>query len=228
MPKHIPMLLDQEMVAALVGGRKTQMRRAIRFPVKFSERVGFRFQDKKGVWWACGVGATQQDTMKNFIASKSPYQVGDLIWVREKFRIKENTHNDLKGQYCICYPSTEECRLINPDYDNNDHLAYAILKNHDSPSIHMPKYASRLTLKVTSVSIERVQDISDAQAIMEGMPSEQDAKAMAIKADMSWYQKPHIWFKHYWERLHKNWGENPYTWCITFDVIKKNISELAE
>lgn len=96
------------------------------------------------------------------------------------------------------------------------------------PSIHMPRAASRTTLIVTDVRIERVQEITEEQAILEGMPTREEAQRMAVESGLGWYQNPVVWFKNLWDGLYNNWNKNPYVWAIEFKVVKKNISEVLE
>jgi len=221
-----PIILNADMVNALLSGKKTVTRLPIKGDVQFSERSGFSVVNKLGVRMSCGLGFTPQETQQNFINGRCPIAVGDLLWVRETFKMKLNNYNDLKGEYCAEYAADGGCRLMDANIDNNDHLAYAVLKDTWTPSIHMPKYANRLVLKVKRISVERVQSITDKQAVAEGMPSAEEAQAMAIDANMTWYQKPKVWYKSLWEKLYGTWDDDPYVWCIEFDVIDKNIEEV--
>lgn len=92
----------------------------------------------------------------------------------------------------------------------------------------MPRAASRLTLKVTDVRIERVQDITEEQAIKEGMPTDEECQRMAIESGLGWYQKPDIWFKNLWDSIYGNWHQNPYVWVIEFEVIHQNVDKYLE
>jgi len=209
-PKQHSLIFSQEMVKSLLNGKKTVAR--IHVKLKANSR---KFKPDEVA-----------EEIKRGDYSNAVIKPGDVVWVRETFKITENEFNDLHGMYCIEYRADSGCKLINPNIENNDHLAYAILKNGYTSSSNMPRYASRLTLKVTGVRIERVQDISEEQAIKEGMPSIEEARKMAIEAGMDWYQKPSVWFKGVWDRAHSDWEENPLVWCIEFDVIGKNIDLL--
>ena len=233
------MIFNQEMVKALIEGRKVATRRHVaewQLPVETVndevEFEGLRYMSVASNHrrWGFGVfGSTPEEAMHNYndgFKSCSPYKVGDLIWVRETFKVEENTYHDLDGQYCLVYRADEGVKLVNPTIDNNDYLANAALKKGFTPSIHMPKHASRLTLVVTSVRVEKIQNLSDDEAVKEGMPSISEAQDMALKAGMNWYQKPAIWFKSLWDRLYGNWNENPWVWVVEFEVIQSNIDEV--
>jgi hypothetical protein len=223
--KTMPVLVDGKTANTLFSGRKVTMRRPIKTAVRQSSGAGYSFQDKDGRWWSCGQGVDAKDTQRLFIEGQSPIQAGDRLWVREAFRVSENTFNDLKGEYCIDYPANDGCTLINPNIDNNDHLAYAILKMHVSPSIHMPRYASRMTLHVTNVRVERIRDITNEEAVKEGMPTLEEAKTLAQTANMSWHQRPSAWFKADWQRRHGTWYQNPFVWCVDFHVYHQNVDQ---
>lgn len=233
------MIFNQEMVKALIEGRKVATRRHVaewQLPVETVndevEFEGLRYMSVASNHrrWGFGVfGSTPEEAMHNYndgFKSCSPYKVGDLIWVRETFKVEENTYHDLDGQYCLVYRADEGVKLVNPTIDNNDYLANAALKKGFTPSIHMPKHASRLTLVVTNVRVEKIQNLSDDEAVKEGMPSISEAQDMALKAGMNWYQKPAIWFKSLWDRLYGNWNENPWVWVVEFEVIQSNIDEV--
>jgi hypothetical protein len=230
MNKQVPMIFNQEMVAAILSGLKTVTRRPINYEVKFSEKMGFGFKDKSDTWWMCGLGFSHENTVANFVKSKSHIQAGDLIWVRETF----------------CCGRYEETDAEHPDDRNlyieqcNDERNYTVYRQEAleskadidevlwKPSIHMPKKSSRITLRVKSVSVERIQDITDEQAVREGVPNEMDAKKMAGQSGLGWYQKPRVWFKGLWDRNYANWSDNPFVWVIEFELIDKNILKVAE
>lgn len=227
--KHIPMIFSSDMIIALAGGNKISHRLPISKNVQYSPNAGFSFEDKHGTRWMCGVGSDYEGTKRNFIKGNCPYEVGDLIWVRETFNLRENPYHDLSGMYLIEYDADDGCKTINPSdmYDNNDHLAYASIRNGLTPSIQMPRYASRMTLRVTNVDIHLLNDITDDDAIKEGMPTQEQALEMASNAGLAWYQKPKKWFEFAWNKRHKNWDKNPYVCVIEFDVIKKNIDDMV-
>ncbi len=211
--KTIPMLFSAPMVKALLDSRKTQTRRIIKFPLNFCENTGFNFQDKHGKWWACGIGFSEESTSKNFITSKSPYQVGDLIWVRETFRLFDATDEcDHFDHPCSCPSSGTP--IYRATYDDGESTW--------KPSIFMPRWANRITLKVTNVKVERLQDISEADALAEGIsPVDDDfLKTLRIK-------KPSACsgFKSLWQSINgaDSWNANPWVWAIEFEVINKNI-----
>jgi hypothetical protein len=165
--------------------------------------------------------------MAQFSASISPFgNVGDLIYVRETFRYFES-------EECGC--SDSPCGCPKPD-------SFIYFASHDDgeskwkPSIHMPRCASRLTLKVTDVRIEKVQDITESQAISEGVRYHslyQEWGGVEIHPDSHhnatryrWYENPKDAYKYLWGSIYGNWDCNPYVWVVEFEVIHKNINDV--
>jgi hypothetical protein len=198
--KAVPMIFNTEMVKALLDGRKTVTRRPTKKEVTYSESGGFCCDG-----WMYGLGSTDQKTMTNFTSSKqAPCKAGDLIWVRETF-----CH-----QPCGNAP---ELTVYKSGYPSNLLDRYeSVMDEEDirwTPSIHMPKWASRLTLKVTDVRIERVQDITKEQAKAEGIQPTGCTKGYWESA-----------YQRIWESIYGNWNQNPYVWVIEFEVIRKNVN----
>lgn len=135
--------------------------------------------------------------------SRSPCKIGDLIWVREPMVI--NCYLDM------FYVADQ----MFVDNEPEDYIYRHIDYVGGIPSIHMPRWASRLTLRVTDVRIERVQDISEEQSIKEGLGS---PILRNCKRPM---------FMQLWDSIYGNWNENPYVWVIEFEVIHKNVDEVA-
>ena len=93
------------------------------------------------------------------------------------------------------------------------------------PSIHMPRWASRLTLRITEVRVQRLQEISEADAGAEGCGD------LLIEHEY-WDGDPDLYRKLYrvlWESIHgpASWLDNPHVWALTFDVIRKNVDEVT-
>jgi hypothetical protein len=160
MSKQIPFILDLDMVSAIKDGGQRVLRKPVEIPLEYSENTGFSFKDKGGTWWACGLGSSERETMDNLVQSISPIKKGDLIWVRETFcegRIDEidAEHPDDRHKYI----DQSEC---NTNYIIYRQAALCDGINMDdvkwSPSVHMRKEASRLTLKVTDVELENTDD----------------------------------------------------------------------
>ncbi|MCG6364204.1 hypothetical protein, partial [Vibrio fluvialis] len=101
------------------------------------------------------------------------------------------------------------------------------------PSIHMPRTASRLTLKVTDVRIERVQDITEEQCWKEGIEhidgqfDIHQLSEMAKTFDGT-FEDAKALFACLWDSIYQNWNQNPYVWVIEFEVIHQNVDKYLE
>ncbi len=154
------------MVRALLDGRKTQTRRVVKPQPK---RVGWYTQDDKpGVQFDWHEVDEHNDPIDSSL--RCPYGApGDRLWVRETSRAEELS----TGQDGVTYTADNAFRPI----ENNREAGERWLRMHNYcgrrgalvPGIHMPRWASRLTLEVTEVRVERAQDISEADAIAEGV-----------------------------------------------------------
>lgn len=177
-----------------------------------------------------------------------PLAVGDLLWVRETFWIAEYySYGSTPGGCEIPAPPLEYRRgspvfyaaegdppnvgnrTYGPEGLRNGAFAapdpYAIWIK--TPSIHMPRWASRLTLRVTNIRAERLQDISGADARAEGCRFMWSGDMSAVPDKF-----PDEVFQENWEELYpadnpKAWGQNPWVWVYEFEVIKKNVDEVA-
>lgn len=227
--KTIPMIFNTEMVKALLSGSKAVTRRPLTVPDgwELHDRKPSKITSshpKKGKWGALirrGVGT---DFPQSDLVS-APCFVGDLIWVRETFAAlghddyNQVNPNDVASVHEYRYKASENPNLAN--CSDHEVRGYKWV-----PSIHMPKHASRLTLKITDVRIERVQDITEEQAVLEGMPTSEKCQRMAVESGLSWYQKPVTWFKSLWDSIYNDWSNNPSVWVIEFEVIHKNVAQV--
>jgi len=90
------------------------------------------------------------------------------------------------------------------------------------PSIYMPRWASRLTLLVTDVRVQRLQDISEADAIAEGIIPTANSQTIDCATE-----RPSDGFRALWNSIHgpEAWDANPWVAAISFDVVRANIDE---
>lgn len=171
-----PILFSTEMVKAILDGRKAMTRRAI------SERLLEKYYDYDDYCNAVmprDIPCTR-DYEKTYFMKMARWQVGDILWVRETWAYKEFNHNK------IYYKADSELGDVNRE------------GGKWKPSIFMPRTASRLFLKVTSIRVERLQDINDSDAIAEGFISIGEFRTafdkMMTKMDGSdWYTNPWVW-----------------------------------
>lgn len=196
--KTKPLIFNTEMVKAILDGRKTVTRR----PVNWFRDEGWSLSFDNG---SVVESLRQNKPMPTGI--KPPCSIGDLLWVRETFAALG--HDDYKEVSPRNRSEIQEFR-----YKASEPEALANVKDwevrgyHWHPSIHMPRHASRLTLKVTGVRLERVKDITPKEALKEGFND--------------W-----TGFAFTWSSIYLNqglgWDDNPYVWVIGFEVMNMNV-----
>lgn len=200
--KERPILFSGEMVRAILDGRKTQTRRVARIPRGYEEWTPEAGSDGTLVLRGQGI-STWVDC---------PYGVpGDRLWARETWRERGTTGIHIAGE------------------QDAEWLEYRADGDVDGPSwrpsIHMPKWASRITLEVTGVRVERVQDISEEDAIAEGIQVEDRSFGRAWRNYDS--RMPSEWFTHHtasfwslWDSINAkrgySWESNPPVWVVEF------------
>ena len=168
-----PILFNAQMVRAILEGRKTVTRRAVKFPRGWNPKFTGYIPD----------GAVLYGS-NNIPAAKAPVQVGDVLWVRETWSRMET------GQYLY-------------KADNEKPISYLGWR----PSIHMPREAARIFLRVTDVRVERLQDITPDQIDAEG------CKEWAYSATTGeLLPSGPLWFKIAWDSTVKAKNMSTYSW----------------
>lgn len=202
--KERPVIFNGEMVRAILHGRKTQTRRVMKSDCMDigekddGSRWPWREHDEGGdYWYPCPFG-----------------QVGDRLWVREAYQgplfhfdqmetYLEDTSKFERPEFCEYRADGGKT----PEYyDADDNLRYGW-----KPSIHMPRWASRITLEITAVRVERLNDISEEDAKAEGAPTE-----LCIIGE-----KHYMGFRTLWKSIYgeENWRANPWVWVIEFKQV---------
>jgi len=214
--KERPILFSGEMVRAILDGRKTQTRRMVKpQPVKFPPEIHCaKWLDYDGFnkpgFYAYAEGA---EKAKGFWRDNCPYgQPGDRLWVRESFWVVEREGQGV-GVPFLLY---EDEMGMEPNESAPYREAWGLKFGH-KPSIHMPRWASRITLEITGVRVERLQGISEADCIAEGCSGGHDS---IHGYQFSAQPKEHFW--KLWESINGqgSWEANPYVWVIQFERIK--------
>jgi len=204
-----PILFSSPMVRALLDGRKTQTRRILKdAPTEPGWLLYYEVNGKRT--WVGPNGYPSMPCMLRFA-------VGDRLWVRETFRGAtgyDNIRPAAWGNKPIWYEADGE-----PDVKLWWHLS-----TKKRVAIHMPRWASRLTLTVTDVRIQRLQDITEADAIAEGIPA--PANSMTIDCETC---DPRDDFQALWNSINgaDSWAANPWVCAISFEVRRRNIDEGA-
>ncbi|WP_366655299.1 hypothetical protein [Fodinicurvata sp. EGI_FJ10296] len=187
---------------------------------------GFRFIEGLLSWQADCV-PNQVGVLSQWLG-KPTLRPGDLLWVRETWRPLQGYSNwDLRIRYAA---DDSEIHLQDCDVDVGDwRFPKAARKGMVTP-LHMPRWVSRLTLRVTDVRFERVQDISEADAIAEGAPQ----YSSSIKLCRNRSYDPSVngsyreGFSEMWEGIHGPgaWDRNDWVWRITFTPHLANVDTL--
>ncbi|EGR0073150.1 hypothetical protein FR275_00280 [Vibrio cholerae] len=213
--KVVPMIFNTDMVKALMAGDKRVTRR----PVKIDYERGMNGPVVRG--------RNGEVSVLSFapIAGLCPFgNFGDLIYVRETFRLFNHSDECGCSDYCACPPSGTPVYFATCGDDSESKW---------KPSIHMPRTASRLTLKVTDVRIERVQDITEDECWKEGVEhidGQFDINQLSEMAKTfdGTFEDAKASFACLWDSIYQNWNQNPYVWVIEFEVIHQNVDKYLE
>lgn len=206
-----PILFSAPMVRALLEGRKTQTRRIIK-PRKHASIFNGDWSDS----YVLDPG--NEDWRKQDIS----IEAGDRLWVRETWApLTALTHND---------PGTQA--IADGGFYRADDGTVDGEISKWKPSIFMPRHASRLTLTVTEVRVERLQDISEEDARAEGCPVTWDGKPYdppSPEVD-SWQGYGRYSYCLLWSKINGpgSWDANPWVAAYTFTVHRGNIDQIGE
>lgn len=209
-----PILFNTEMVRALLEGHKTVTRRDPFPALEDYELRGYCIRRIKGreLTFSCFTNGGERD-----YEVKAKFHPGDILWVRETWRKDVGRY-----MYRADYAANEKF------YRNGKEVT---IKWH--PSIHMPREAARLFLRVTEVRVERLQDITTEQARAEDViPNVWDSANEAYGYVKSKYIRA---FNFLWNSTIKpaklplyGWEANPWVWVIAFERISKEEAQEAD
>ena len=221
MSRVLPILFNTDMVRAILDGRKTVTRRLIKpqqligiLPDKCKNGMPEEFLKEKKHMFKPYCDMTDAELIKT--AYNPPYQPGDILYVRETWHKYKKRVG--KGEGCHIAEFYGYRASIANSEDANEPW---------HPSIHMPKEAARIWLKVTDVRVERLQEITEEQAKAEGAI---DNRGFIHSPDNEYNSihtaKEH--FKQIWNSTIKKsdldrygWDANPWVWVIEFERCEK-------
>ncbi len=209
--KERPILFNDDQVRAILDGRKTQTRRIVKPQPELCDKTGFVQADRNGKLWATGVGSTPRETRRNFARKKCHHgEPGDRLWVREAWA-EVGSVDPGYLTYRATYPRCLQAGMENVP-DDIRAVGYRW-----RPSIHMPRWASRITLEITGVRVERLHEISEADAEAEGCRGGHGAIP-----GYRYNATPAEHFYHVWESINGpgSWDENPWVWVVEFERVR--------
>lgn len=202
--KERPILFSGPMIRAILDGQKTQTRRVVKGagwdPSEYQkvhllqcdeQAYGLQaFFERDGQEWKPGV--------------RCPYgQPGDRLWVKETWAANAfmnlRSVSGLKGEK-IYYRAT---------YENHSHFVWR-------PSIHMPRWASRITLEITGVRVERLKDISEEDAKAEGIEPSRNGFWKNSMNEGKPFVLPVSSYASLWESINGSWEPEKWVWVIQF------------
>lgn len=246
--KQRPIIFSAPMVPPILADKKTQTRRVVKvqptclpLPKNAPDALN------------CALGAFVWNEMQlppESILKLCPYGiVGDQLWGREPWRIGAwNEH----GQFIIEYSDGSrsdwlsdpddvdgekfnnivmQCsdelnnKGIQPDADGQYHWPDGESPLRWRSSMFMPRWASRILLEVTNTLIERVQDISQQDAIAEGAPPSHPS-INCVSRELGFSDFSRSWFGQHWDRINGKkhpWSDNPWVWVIEFKRIEVSV-----
>lgn len=204
-----PILFSGEMVKAILAGRKTQTRRVV----------------KQQAWVGQDNGVYTLDKKEGVVPLSEVYgKTGDLLWVRETWCPANSENGPV-----VCYRADYHRRYLSDESYPVDYERFPAGRNAWScwasdlesgiegawrPSIFMPRWASRITLRITEIRVERLQEITEEDAKAEGVAGWHDTPVGTV-------YRPE--FQMLWDRINGKrapWASNPWVWVVGFDVIK--------
>ncbi|CAH1747875.1 Phage-related protein [Thauera humireducens] len=205
--KERPILFSAPMVRALRAGTKTQTRRVVK--------------DRH-------IDAAPPACFFQWLRERCPYgQTGDRLWVRETWQHSNFPLGPYDESCTVFYRADYMDDPHGPDGEKSPEGRY---RNWE-PSIHMFRSASRILLEVTAVRVERLQDISAADAVAEGIARDGDGyERFHVDPDapvgQSFTRNPVLAYRGLWESINGvgAWDKNPWVWVIEFKRVEGGAS----
>jgi len=210
-----PILFSAPMVRAIIEGRKTMTRRVCDIIWDSSKYWGnydcwtFRKNGKPFI----GFGTSNNG--QGVVAKHCPYgQPGDTLWVRETWRPMSFGFNQIHGPVVRVQFAADMAMPVMPATEAQYDATHPDRSGLWRPSIHMPRWASRITLEVTAVRVERLQDITDVDIIAEGISTQLREYDACCDLRQRW--------RELWDSINAErgfgWSVNPWVWVISFHL----------
>lgn len=226
--KERGIIFSAPMVRAILDGTKTQTRRIVKFPrwmITDWERDKAAWDFNRGL----SVGLFSEGRL--YREMRRYADVGDRIWVRETWAVRGNEDgHPVRADYSLCEFEEADrfyCADCKPTNYGMWEMPDGSVFEGWRPSIYMPRWASRITLEVTDVRVQRLQDISVEDAKAEGVSGYVNGHGHVSDAELlvePGYRHPHFYrrgFEDVWDSIHGDgsWDANPWVWAISFKRI---------
>lgn len=227
--KSKPILFSREMVLAILDGRKTQTRRALkRQPDSLETFVG-AVETKAGVWgWHYKNPDADSKFFPNGVIEKQnikcPFgKVGDLLWVRENWSTSTQWNGTKPSELPFAPDQKDGAIFYQADYTESDIADMGPWR----PSIFLPQRYARIELEITDVRVERLNDISHDECVSEGIERLNSIgyfRSCGFK-DYSGRSEGFLnsreSFQSLWQSINgaESWNSNPFVWAISFRKV---------
>ncbi|AZD84729.1 Phage protein [Pseudomonas chlororaphis subsp. aureofaciens] len=216
--KEHQILFKGPMVRAILDGRKTVTRRLVKpqFPASVCEVLPYL--NYRGAW--IPRNPLRPDEPWEREVRLCPYgQPGDRLWVRESlgYDCEYGHYFDAGGAHG---ETVYLCSLFDDEEAQTGYSYDGLLPERSVPSIHLHRRYSRIQLEVTAVRVERLQDISEDQALAEGIAKHPDG-GYHVKESGHYWAGPIDSFASLWESINgaDSWNTNPWVWVVEFKQV---------
>lgn len=216
--KERPILFSAAMVRSILEDRKTVTRRAIKPQPTLHTTKWWPSNGSGPQWMAEGPSEATGGMRQTWPWTNCPYgQVGDRLWVREAWaadaQVNDVPPSGLSQGEPVLYTSDGAvrqtgCSMITP--------------GKTRPSIHMPRWASRILLEITDIRVERLQDITPAQIIAEGVSTRGEAlwgSRWWVDAPTQAIEDANKDFAALWNSVGGDWAADPWVWRVEFKRV---------
>ena len=219
--KERPILFSAPMVRAILDGRKTVTRRALNAQAMKNIGYGVRLGECHELPTEGPLHPNSVDYYNDFCPFGQP---GDRLWLRETwycdhFEVQKGPYLQPADMHDLDQ-SREDGELV---YAADGLAPYEQEQPTWKPSIHMPRWASRILLEITDVRVERLQDISEEQAKAEGVRLYTDHSELGdwwhVEGIETYSADPRKSFELLWSSVGGDWNANPWVWVVEFKRV---------
>jgi hypothetical protein len=210
-----PIIFNAEMVIAILEGRKTETRRVVKPQPPNDAHCAFGFDRAR--FWIDAPFNTESRYPSCDKEVRVPYPLDCVLWVRETWQTVDTSGVEW---FTLRYRATPDEQFDIPATDAMwDKYGGGNFRSSWRPSIFMPRWASRLLLRVEDVQAERLHDITADGARSEGVPAPESKKALKSPDEYALFR-----FSRLWDEINVKrgfgWDANPWVWVIKFELLR--------